>query len=321
MKKEWNGLRILKIIGAVISVLIGLMFLVMIGVVFVGFVQGISGSDRVDGIHSGNVAVIPVKGVIVTEPSGGFYDQGNAVSSELVKFIKQASEDSSIKAIVLDIDSPGGSPVASDEIATALKKANKTTVSVIHELGASGAYFVASATNKIYANRLSWVGSIGVIGSYVEYAGLMKQYNLTYRRLVAGKYKDAGSPLKEMTPEEQALFQSELNKVYDVFVDEVATNRNLSREKVLELATGFVYLGTEAKELGLIDKVGTLDDAYADLEKELNITVEPIPYEHTPSIFDFFGKIMSQSFFHIGQGIGTSITELQERPQSIKMHA
>jgi protease-4 len=191
----------------------------------------------------GNVAVIPLTGILLTESGDESFFEQTLTSKRVIDLIEDAAEDDSIDAILLEVNSPGGSPVATDEVAQAIKRAGKPTVTVIREVGASGAYWVATATDHIIANRMSVTGSIGVIGSYLEYADLLTRYNVTYRRLVAGKHKDIESPYKEMTAEEQAIVQKQLDALHAIFIDEVAANRNLSRETVAELATGNIYLG------------------------------------------------------------------------------
>ena len=151
---------------------------------------------------SGNVALIPIEGVIVGTDDGEFLFESVTSSLDTVELIEKADRNPNIKAIILEINSPGGSAVASEEIANAIKKTNKTTVAWIREIGTSGAYWVSSASDHIVANRVSITGSIGVIASYLEFPGLLDRYNITYQRLVSGKYKDIGSPYKEMTTEE-----------------------------------------------------------------------------------------------------------------------
>ncbi len=258
-------------------------------------------------IQSGNIAVIPLKGSIMT---GQDFSE-SIDSEEIIEFIEEANEDSSIKAIILDINSPGGTPVASEEIASAIKKANKTTVAVIRDVGASGAYWVASATDQIWANNMSITGSIGVIGSYLEFAKFTQDWNLTYRRLVGGKNKDIGDPLAELTPEKEALLQNQINLMHTYFIQAVAENRNLSVEQVQELADGRTYLGSQAKELGLIDSIGNMNDALETLEKQLNITAKTIVYEHRADVFDILNRFSTQSMQALGKGIGAGLLSRQ----------
>ncbi|MBI4983237.1 S49 family peptidase [Candidatus Woesearchaeota archaeon] len=142
----------------------------------------------------GNVALIKIEGVITSDGSS-YLGSATVSSPEIINFIQEADQDPKIKAILLEINSPGGSPVASDEIGTAVKRAKKPTIAVIREVGASGGYWIASAADHIIANRMSITGSIGVYSSYLEFSGLMEKYGIGYERLVAGEHKDTGFPI------------------------------------------------------------------------------------------------------------------------------
>jgi len=253
----------------------------------------------------GNTALIPIKGAISTTGGTDVWSKGGVKSGSVVKWIQEAEEDDSIKAILFDIDSPGGTPVGSVEIAEAVKKAKKPTVAVIHEMGTSGAYWVASATDTIFANRMSTIGSIGVKSSYLEFAGLMDDYNVTYRRLIAGKYKDIMSPYKEMSPEEQRKVQERLDRLHEIFINSVAQNRGLDVAHVHKIADGYIYFGDEAKELGLIDFIGSKEDAKKHIGQELNITVEFKKYSEKKGFFDMFTGVMHEASYTVGQGIGS----------------
>lgn len=246
----------------------------------------------------GNVGVISISGIILTEKSHGPFASPSASSEDIVKFLQDASKDDNIKAILLDINSPGGSAVASYEIAQEVKKARekKPVISVIREAGASGAFWIATATDYIIANPLSSTGSIGVVSSYVEYAGLMDRFNVTYQRLVVGKFKDSGSPYKHLTPDERREIQGKLNIVGDAFVHAVSENRNISVDKIREYATGMVFLGTEAKDMGLIDELGTKQDAIKYIEHKLNITAQLTEYQKVPSLLDVFSGASARIF-------------------------
>ncbi len=306
-KEEITGWKILKIIWKILTVMwkitsIGLSALIFI--LFAMIFLSIIGTVIPEGAGKGNVAVIPIKGIISSEDSD--FTMG-AKSSAIVKLIEKADKNEDIQAIILDINSPGGTPVATDEIASAVKRTNKTIIAMIGETGASGAYWVATATDRIFANRMSITGSIGVQASRLEFAGLIADYNITYRKLIAGKLKDAGTRFREMTPEEQALFQKMLDKLHNEFIQAVAENRNLSEEFVRRLATGFVYLGTEAKEFGLVDELGGRKETLDYIEKTLNITAEPTEYSESKTIFDKLTGMTSTGFYSIGQGIGSTL--------------
>lgn len=259
-------------------------------------------------LKEGNVALIPIKGIIISEKYNVF-GQDVADSPTIVKFIEKANKNPKIKAIIFEINSPGGSPVATEEIASAIENSNKTTVAWIREIGTSAGYWIASSSDKIIASRMSTTGSIGATISYLEFSGLLRDYNVTYQRLVAGKYKDIGTPFKALSREEEALLQKYLDKLYGYFISAVAKNRNLPEEKVRELATGMVYLGEEAKELGLVDVLGGKKEAIDIIEKELNITAELVEYKKEPTLADLLSGIFSQQSFFVGKGIGSSLLE------------
>jgi protease-4 len=173
-------------------------------------------------------------------------------------------------------------------------------------MGASGAFWVATAADYVFASKMSLTGSIGVTGSRLEFAGLLKDYNVTYRQLSAGKYKDAGSRWKEMTPEEQQLFRKMLDEIYNDFVQAVATNRNLPVDKVMQIANGFVLTGSQAKELGLIDAIGNKEDAIKYTEQKLNITAKTYEFRESKSLFE---ELLGVFSYNIGRGIGTELTQ------------
>ena len=254
----------------------------------------------------GNVAVIPIQGVIMVDGNAGF-GQEITTSTKLVELLDEASEDEFIDAIILEINSRGGSAVASAEIADKIKSIEKPVYSVIRSTGASGAYWIASSTDRIYTHRFAVTGSIGVIGSYLEFSEFLNNYNVTYRRMVSGKYKDAGSPYKTLTNEEEVLIQKLLDDIHVGFIEEVANNRNMSYEEVEELATGFVFLGQDAIDLGLADKIGSMDDAIKDLENELNITADIARYKTKTSLLEELGASFQQAAFNAGVGMGTKM--------------
>lgn len=284
-----------------------LMLLAILGFIAVGIISLFAGVD-VSSL-GGNVALIPITGIILGDKdSGGFFEQ-TASSPDTIELIEKAGKNPNIKAIILEINSPGGSAVASQEIADAVRKTNKTTVAWIREVGASGAYWVASSSNYIVANRVSITGSIGVIASYLEFQGLLGRYNVTYERLVSGKYKDIGSPYKEMTAEERVVFQQALDTIRDYFVSEVAKNRNLSKKDVEKIANGLFYLGSQAKDLGLVDELGGKDEAVSYIEKKEGIKAEIAEYKKEKTLFDVLSKVMSRQSFFAGKGIGSALLE------------
>jgi len=295
----------LSAVGSVIWAIIKIGFFLMIALWLVSFFL-----PSIE-IVSGNVAVVPIKGLITTESDGvSMLGSQYTSSQKVISWLEKAAESEGIKAILLEINSPGGSPVATDEIVQAVKeaKATKPVYAVIRETGASGAYWVATAADKIIAERMSITGSIGVIGSYLEFSGLIDDYNVTYQRLVAGKYKDAGSKYKELTPDERALIQKKIDIIYEIFVADVAANRNMPLSKVRLLADGSIYIGTEALQLGLVDYLGTKEDAIKMIESDLNIVADVYEFKTTGGLFGNFGAELSSGFYYVGRGIGAAFT-------------
>lgn len=266
-----------------------------------------------EGAINGNVAKIYIQGTIVTQKDDSFFGRTSVSSTELIKQIEDAGSNPSIEAIIFEINSPGGSAVASSEIANAILKANKTKVAIIREIGTSGAYWAASATDHIIANEFSMSGSIGVLSSYLEFSRLFDKYGVTYQRLVGGERKDIGSPFKEMSDEERSIMQKKIDSIHNVFVSKVASNRGMDFESVKKLATGEFYLGNEALGVGLIDEIGDMDTAKEYIKEKLNITkIDIAEYKKKPSFFDSLGNVINENFYFMGKG-QTSFMEIKEK--------
>jgi protease-4 len=197
------------------------------------------------------------------------------VNTQLRKF----GEDSSVKAIILHINSPGGGAAASQEIYHEVlrvrKENHKKVVASVESVGASGAYYIASACDRIYANQASVVGSIGVIMEWMNYGDLLKWARLKNVTITAGDLKDAGDPSRDLTPKEQAYFQALVNNMYSQFVHDVALGRHTTDEKIQPLATGQVWTGEQSLPLGLIDQIGGFRTALIETARTVGISGEP----------------------------------------------
>lgn len=225
--------------------------------------------DQEDESVSCNVARISVSGAIMP-----LYDEtfSESVSSkDVTQKIADAEKNDDIDAIIVDIDSPGGSAAAGEEIAVALRRAEKPTVALIRDQGLSAAYYAATGADLIVASQYSDVGSIGITGSYLDYAQQNEEGGLRYHELTSGKFKDAGSPDKPLTQEERDLFLRDITIMHDQFVEAVAMNRNLPLDDVRALADGSSLLGKMALEKGLIDRVGVMQDAVDHLKEVLGV--------------------------------------------------
>lgn len=218
-----------------------------------------------------NVTGINLHGQLLTYlPEMEPQDMSDVASADYVLYyIKKANEDEKVKAIVLEVDSGGGSPVAGEEIAHALKNSKKPTVALIRQMGASAAYWASTGANVIFASNNSDVGSIGVTYSYLDNVGKNQKEGLNYLELYVGKYKDMGNPDKVLTAEEKDLIMRDLKIMHSNFIRAVAQNRNLSVDKVTALADGSSVLGAQAKKLGLVDRIGDLIDVESYLTEKL----------------------------------------------------
>ena len=193
--------------------------------------------------------------------------------------LKKFADDSSIKAIILHVNSPGGGVAASEEIYREVKRINqekkKRVVVSIETVGASGAYYIASASNKIYADQGSIVGSIGVIAEWVNYGDLLKWAKLKSIVFKSGEFKDTGNPARELTPAEQAYMQGLIDNMFGQFVQAVADGRGMKFDDVKAIADGKVWTGKEALSMKLIDNVGDFEAVVNDTAKSVGISGEP----------------------------------------------
>ena len=295
---------------------------IILGLVILSFALSVIVSmfieDDFDGLD-GNVAVIEITGTILADEDVDFLFEDVTSSDDIRELIREAYRNDGIKAIVFRINSPGGSAVASEEIAREIQKINKTTVAWIREIGTSGAYWIASASDHVIANRMSITGSIGVIASYLGFSGFIADHNVTYERLVSGNLKDIVSPFKEMTSEERMLFQKSLDSIHDYFVEEVAKNRNLKKRDVERIATGQFFIGAEAKELGLVDELGGREEVIAYVEEKIGEEADFVSYETEKGFFESLGKIFNENSFYIGKGIGNSMFTKAELKESVSI--
>ncbi|MBM3148954.1 MAG: signal peptide peptidase SppA [Chloroflexi bacterium] len=208
------------------------------------------------------VAVIPLNGPVQFEAGGFLFFTGSAITPQLVRSqLDKARADWAVKAVVLQIESPGGSAAACQEILTQIEKLEKPIVVSFGSVAASGGYYIASKADKIVALPATLTGSIGVISQIPNIKGLYDKLGINMEVFKGGKYKDMYTGLRELTSEERELMQKMTDQFYEQFVNTVAEGRGLDVEKVRSLATGQLYTGEQAKELGLVDELGGLDTA------------------------------------------------------------
>lgn len=224
-----------------------------------------------------NIAVLPIEGVIL--PFTG-YDEYELVTtpSTVRDFVTSAENDIFIQGILVEINSPGGAPVASEQIAGYLRGSSLPVISNIGDIGASGGYLIAAGADTIVASAMSDVGSIGVTMSYLESSKKNEEEGLTFVELSSGQYKDAGNPDKAITDEERAKFQADIDIVHEEFVRQIAELRGKSVEEIKALADGSTMPGIKALEAGLVDHLGGREKARSLFAETLGLSPEEVSF-------------------------------------------
>jgi protease-4 len=235
------------------------------------------------------VAVVRVEGVILSgdPPVGPFGTPSGAYSGVVRDHLRQADQDPNVKAVVLHVNSPGGSVVGSDEIHQQVLAMSKPVIVSMGELAASGGYYVSAPADEIFANSGTLTGSIGVISQFINIGGLLEEYGVEVTTIKSGEFKDIGSLFRSMSDEEQATWQTIIDETYAEFVKIVADGRGLPVEAVKEIADGSIYSGRQAMELGLVDELGNQAAAIQRAAELGDIKGEPriVEYEVPFSIF------------------------------------
>ena len=231
---------------------------------------------RDPGWVSDRIALIEISGILMNAYEPRLFSEGEHPVSLAVENLAAAAADSRVKAVVLRINSPGGTVTASDtlyeEISAFKKKTGKPVVAYFQDVAASGGYYLACAADEIVAQRTTVTGSIGVIMQMIDVSNTMAKLGISADAIKSGPYKDTGSPLREMRPDERKILQGLVDNFFGQFVDVVCAGRpKLTREEVLTLADGRVYIAEQALEAGLIDRIGTLHDAIEAAKSRANI--------------------------------------------------
>lgn len=239
-----------------------IVILVLFGIVVI--ISSLSMVEWLSFRWSKKVAVLPINGLIID-------------SEEPIEQLREFVKDDSVKAIVIRLNTPGGGVGPSQEIYEEVRKVRgkKVLVGSMGAVAASGGYLIACASDMIFANPGTITGSIGVIMKFVNVEDLIGKIGVKGFVVKSGEFKDIGSPIRNMTAEERRLLQTVIDNVHSQFVDSVAEGRKLSREDVLAIADGRVFTGEQARALGLVDRLGNLEDAIEEAGKMANIEGEP----------------------------------------------
>jgi len=245
--------------------------LVFLGLGFALLIYGIAsslGDQTTEVVTTGNgarIAVVEVNGVITS-------------SDNVVRQLKKYREDNAIKGILLRVDSPGGGVVASQEIYEEVRKTRESGKPIVVSMGAlaaSGGYYVSCGASRLVANRGTLTGSIGVISEFLQLQDALGKLGVSVKTIKSGKLKDSGSSTRKMTEEDERYFQQLMDDVHRQFIDVVERERDLDHDMVVKMADGRVFTGEQAVENGLVDTLGTFEDAVRITADLAGISGEP----------------------------------------------
>ena len=274
------------------------------------------------------VAVIELDGMIMSKADGGFFDQ-NSGASGMLKSLVAAKDDKNISGIILKINSPGGTVAMSQNIYNKILdiRKNKPVITVFEDVGASGAYYIASAADRIIAQEGTLTGSIGVIFSFMDYHNLLaNKLNINNVVIKSGKFKDIGSSTREMTSEERELMQNIINDSYNQFLTAIIKGRvnrtdDYKAQKVIlteatlrQYADGRIFTGRQAKALGFIDETGDMDTAKDMISSIMqqkfnnNLPASLVIYSKQTKFFDYM-----KEFTEYKSNVGIQLTDLMPK--------
>lgn len=281
--------------------------LLTIGVAIIGLRLGRAYANDVFAPY--NVARVSVEGPIVRRASGTLPTRPVfGTADDIVEQIETADADEAVRALVVELNTPGGEVVPSDDIRRAVEDFEGPTIAYATDTCASGGYWIASGCDYVVAREGSIVGSIGVIASRVTGEGLLDRLGLTYERLVAGEYKDAGVPLQEMDEADREYLQGIVDNYYQAFVDRVAEGRDLDEAEIRDTEAR-VFLGEDALERGLVDELGA-EDVVADwIEAEIDESAEFQEFEPERGVTARLGLGAERVAYALGAGISNTLVD------------
>jgi protease-4 len=270
-------------------------------VVFVLFVVGFIFSSILY-YNGADVAELTKNKIVVIDLENVIYE-----SASIINKFKKYEKNEKVKGFILRVNSPGGGVAPSQEIYSYVKKIDKPVYVAMQSLAASGGYYVSVASDKIYALPGTITGSIGVIIKFPNMKGLYEKIGVDFKTIKSGKFKDIGSPNREMTEEEIKLLEGSVMQVYEQFVNDILSSRKIDRQTLLKYADGRIIIGSVAKEIGLVDELGTYMDAFEDMKKSYNLKDAELYFDVTKAdllsklnetVTNFRNKFQSNSFLY-----------------------
>ena len=271
--------------------LVVLTLIVIISFIGVGTINFSNPGERI--VKGEAIALIHIEGPITGGASTTFLEASTG-SMSIMEQLQEAREDNDVKAVLMRINSPGGSAAASQEIASEIDKirdAGKVVVASMGDVAASGGYWIAAEADKIMANPATMTGSIGVIMQQTDLTELYEKIGIDINIIKSGEFKDIGSSAREMSHEEREILQLMVNDVFEQFVQVVAEGRNLPENEVRKIADGRIFTGKQAEELGLVDQLGNFYDAIQFTAELAGIEGKPEIKVYTDT--DFFTNLFN----------------------------
>ncbi|PAQ16581.1 signal peptide peptidase SppA [Bacillaceae bacterium SAOS 7] len=285
--------------------------------------EGFTENVKEDGNPLEKIAILPVEGVIQdTGAAQPFMASPGYNHQEFMKKMDKAKEDDAVKAIILQVNSPGGGVVESAQIHKKIVEIKEETKKPVYvsmgSIAASGGYYISAPADKIFASAETLTGSLGVIMQSINYSELAKKYGVDFVTIKSGPHKDIMSPTRKMTDEEKKILQEMINNSYDGFVKVIAEGRGMSDAEVRKIADGRIYDGRQAKEINLIDDFGYLDDVIAQLKKDAKLKgAKVVTYESDLGWPSYFSMKAQQVFG--GNDDVSALMKLLSHPNSPRL--
>lgn len=304
-------LNVLKFIGKITAAIVkpfaSIIAFFVVFLILGEFLSGPIGETQskevvLSGSGDSKIVVLPIHGIILNEVDPFADPAGTITPDGMSKILRRIEKDEQAKAVILDLDSPGGSAVASDRIFSEIQSFKKTSkkpiVTLMGDTVASGGYFISSATDKIVANPATLTGSIGVIATNFKVQELMQKLGIKEEVYKKGLYKDILSSTRDTTPEEKVIIDGVLEDAYTLFISRIVEGRGMPIDKVRQLATGRIYSGREAREVGLVDELGNLEIAVSEAKKLAGLDDAKVVRVESSSLFhQLFSGISLGSIF------------------------
>lgn len=276
---------------------------IFVGVIILALLISLLSTSK-NTVYGDHITVLHIEGTIAD-------DSSNSISASsynhqwTMQQLQDAIDNPSSRGLILYLNTPGGSVYETDELYLKIleyKETGRPVYAAMGSMAASGGYYISAPADKIIANRNCWTGSIGVtIGTFYDLSGLLDKYGIKTVTITSGVNKAMGSSVKPMTSEQQAIFQSLVDEAYVQFVDIVAKGRDITYDQAKALADGRIYTAKQAMKNGLIDEIGTLDDAIEDMSENYDLEdcdINELIYEND----DFLGSLMSKVSFISSMG-------------------